>query len=155
MKDKLEVVRCAVRNAYPMWSIDGNDSMDKCFNVKGEKGSSNGHKFLDPKTCTLWAAGKEFSRGSLVSDRLGSKNEKTKVICKLSRSSGEPPSREPIVTEEERKAMIAHYFKRQEELKRLAEANEDDYLNSEWADPRGLKLNLHNLSNVKAPGGAW
>ncbi len=47
--------------------------------------------------------------------------------------------------------MMAYYFKRQEELKKLAEACEDDYLNSAWADPRGLKLSLHDLSDVKAP----
>jgi len=37
IKDKLENVRCALRNTYPIWSIDGNDSMDKCFNAKAEK----------------------------------------------------------------------------------------------------------------------
>jgi hypothetical protein len=120
---------------------------------QGNHNANGNNMLLDPKTSALWAAGKEFSRGLLLSERLG-KNEKTKVICKLQRGGSKvPPPREPIVSEEERKAMMSHYFKRQEELKKLAEANEDDYLNSAWADPRGLKLSLHNLSDVKAPRG--
>lgn len=99
----------------------------------------------------MWVAGREFQRGKLVSDRLG-KNEKTKVIAKLSRKDQGPPGREPVVNEEERKAMMAHYFKRQEELKKLGEADDDDYLNSEWADTRQMKNGLQGLGNVKAPG---
>jgi Protein of unknown function (DUF2870). len=86
-----------------------------------------------------------------VSDRLGS-NEKTKVIAKLQRQGSGPPGREPIVNEEERQAMMAHYFKRQEELKRLAEADDDDYLNSQWADSKEMKRSLQGLDRIKAPG---
>lgn len=62
------------------------------------------------------------------------------------------PGREPVVSEDERKAMMAHYFKRQEELKRLAEADDDDYMNSAWADPKNLQRSLHGTDAVKAPG---
>ena len=48
--------------------------------------------------------------------------------------------------------MAAFYFKRQEELKTLAQADEDDYLNAEWADPHGMKRGLQGLGDVKAPG---
>ena len=106
---------------------------------------------FDPKDSKLWAAGKEFLRGELVSDRLGT-NEKTKVIAKLQTSSNGAPSREPAVNEEERKAMMAFYFKKQEEMKRLAEADDDDYLNSSWADPKNLKRNLQGISDICAPG---
>ena len=44
------------------------------------------------------------------------------------------------------------YFKRQEEMKKLALADEDDYLNSSWADPKGMKKSLQGLNDVKAPG---
>lgn len=47
---------------------------------------------------------------------------------------------------------MASYFKRQEELKRLGEADEDDYLNSEWADTKQMKRNLQGLGYIKAPG---
>ena len=106
----------------------------------------------DERNATLYAFNKEFLRGQLVSDRLGGTNEKTKVICKLTLKDAGPPPREAIVSEAERNAMAAFYFKRQEELKRLADADEDDYLNSEWADPKGMKRNLQGLKDVKAPG---
>ena len=115
------------------------------------QGTAIGNQLLDPKTSCLWVAGKEFQRDKLVSDRLG-KNEKTKVIAKLQKKGSGPPGREPVVNEEERKAMMAHYFKRQEELKRLGEADEDDYLNSEWSDTKQMKKSLQGLGNIKAPG---
>ncbi len=106
---------------------------------------------MEPESTSLWVAGKEFQRGKLVSDRLGT-NEKTKVIAKLQKKGSGPPGREPIVNEEERKAMMAHYFKRQEELKRLGEADDDDYLNSNWADSKQMKRSLQGLGNIRAPG---
>lgn len=30
----------------------------------------------------------------------------------------------------------------------MDETNQDEYLNSEWADPNALKRNFHNLNNV-------
>lgn len=157
IKEKIDATEAAFNRAIsvyqsflPSTTLQANISMEE----KKENQNSNANSvILDPKTSSLWAAGKEFSRGSQLSDRLG-KNEKTKVICKLQCAGSKlPPAREPLVTEEERKAMMAYYFKRQEELKKLAEACEDDYLNSAWADPRGLKLSLHDLSDVKAPRG--
>ncbi len=111
---------------------------------------------LEIESTSLWGAGKEFQRGKLVSDRLGN-NEKTKIIAKLQKKGSGPPGREPLVNEEERKAMMAHYFKRQEELKKLAQAENDadgdEYLNSSWADSRQMKRNLQGLDGgIKAPG---
>ena len=109
------------------------------------------NQLLDKDTTSLWAAGKEFQRGQLVSERLG-KNEKTKVIAKILKTCDGPPVREPVVSEEERKAMMAHYFQRQEELKRLAESEDNDYLDSVWADPKQMKRGLQGLDHVRAPG---
>ncbi len=80
------------------------------------------------------------------------KNEKTKLICKLQRIGSGAPGREAAVSEEERKAMMAFYFKKQEELKNIQENNEDDYLNSVWANPKQLQQSLRGQLNVKAPG---
>ena len=41
---------------------------------------------------------------------------------------------EPVVSEAQQKEMMARAYKRQEELKKLAENNDDDYLHSSWAD---------------------
>jgi len=56
------------------------------------------------------------------------------------------------VTEDERKAMMAFYFKRQEELKRLADSCEDDYLTSSWADSKNLQKKLRGMATIRAPG---
>lgn len=92
-------------------TIEGEDGLE---------GTQAGSELLDGNTATLWMAGKEFRRDQSVGDRVG-QNEKTRVVCKLERPGMGAPGREPGVSEEERKAMMAYYFKRQEELKRLAE----------------------------------
>merc|ERR1719359_847434 len=117
----------------------------------GLLGTSASNALFEPDTATLWCAGREFARGETVGDRLG-RNEKTKVVAKLQKPGAGAPAREPVVSEEERKAMMAHYFKRQEEMKALAEANDDDYLASSWADPKALQRSLRGQSQVRAPG---
>lgn len=153
LKDKLANVRGAVIMAYPM-GLPEYDLVRISLDSDDLKSTFVGNEILDPEKTSLWCAGKEFQcdNNQKVSDRLG-KNEKTKVICKLTREGSGAPGREPIVKEEERKAMMAHYFKRQEDLKKLAEADDDDYLNSQWADTREMKRNLQGLgSGIKAPG---
>lgn len=147
--NKISAVRDAVATAYPTglpeWDVTRmalEEPLEK-LNLQGS--------ITDSSNASLWAFNKEFVRGQLVSDRLGT-NEKTKVICKLTLKEAGPPPREAIVSEAERNAMAAYYFKRQEELKRLADADEDDYLNSEWADPKGMKRNFQGLRDIKAPG---
>jgi len=106
-----------------------------------------GQGMLDAETATLWWAGKEFHRDQTVGDRVG-RNEKTKIVARLQKQGGGAPAREPGISEAERKAMMAHYFKKQEEAKALAEADEDDYLNSSWANPRAMKESLHGIGGV-------
>ncbi|KAL3790479.1 hypothetical protein HJC23_012035 [Cyclotella cryptica] len=150
---KINNVRGAVTMAYPMglpeWDLT-RIALDEP--IEKLKNTYLGGFFVQAENAALWSCNKEFRRGQRVSDRLGSCNEKTKVITKLTTKGSGPPAREPIVSEAERNAMTAFYFKRQEELKKLAEADEDDYLNSEWADPKGMKRNLQGLGDVKAPG---
>ena len=111
-----------------------------------------GVPLLDEEAISIWSCNKEFVRGQPISHRVGT-NEKTKVIVKLSTKGSGAPAREPIVSEAERNAMAAFYFKRQEQMKELAKADEDDYLNSAWADPKGMKKSLQGLDGgVKAPG---
>merc|ERR1711918_223921 len=118
---------------------DNEDYMD---------GSSNIAELIDAENATLWWAGKEFFRDQKVGDRLG-KNEKTKIVAKLQRKGSGPPAREPAVSEAERSAMMAHYFKKQEEMKKLAEADDDDYLGSGWANPTSLKAGLRGTGSIR------
>mmetsp|Transcript_17631 Transcript_17631/g.25509 ORF Transcript_17631/g.25509 Transcript_17631/m.25509 type:complete len:284 (-) Transcript_17631:1536-2387(-) len=151
LRDKISNVKGAVMMAYPMGLPEWDTVKLALDSIDNLKGMTVAKQVLGCNDTSLWVAGKEFERGQLVSDRLG-KNEKTKVIAKLQPKGGGPPGREPAVSEEERKAMMAHYFKRQEELKRLTEAEDDDYLNSQWADPKEMKHGLQGLASVQAPG---
>lgn len=149
IEEKINRVRDAVAMAYPMglpvWDLvrilldDSTENMRTYF----------GQSIMDAKNAALWTCNKEFLRGTLVSDRIGSCNEKTKVVAKLATRGAGPPPREPVISEAERNAMTAFYFQRQEELKRLAQVDEDDYLNSDWADPKGMKRNLQGLNDLK------
>jgi hypothetical protein len=64
----------------------------------------------------LWWAGKELLRGKKLEDFVG-RNEKTKIIAKLQKKGQGAPGREPVFSETEQKLMMAHAYKRQEELK--------------------------------------
>lgn len=151
LQDKVANVRGAVIMSYPMGLPEWEKVKTVLDSDDGLQGTQVANQLLEAESTSLWTMGKEFQRGKLVSDRLG-KNEKTKVIAKLCKKGNGPPGREPIVSEEERKAMMAHYFKVQEQAKRLAEAEDDDYLNSEWADNKQMRKNLQGLGNIKAPG---
>ena len=48
--------------------------------------------------------------------------------------------------------MMAHYFKKQEDMKKLAEAQDDEYLGSAWADSGNMKRNLQGVGDIRAPG---
>mmetsp|Transcript_19922 Transcript_19922/g.59351 ORF Transcript_19922/g.59351 Transcript_19922/m.59351 type:complete len:287 (+) Transcript_19922:169-1029(+) len=151
-EDKILNMKGAVTMAYPMGLPKWDPVYCALESADGLEGTQASQGLLDPATAQLWCAGKEFVREELVKDRVG-RNEKTKVVVKLQKPGHGAPAREPCVSEAERKAMMAHYFKRQEELKALAENNEDDYANSAWADPKALKNSLQGMSgSMKAPG---
>lgn len=47
--------------------------------------------------------------------------------------------REPVVDKATEQEMMARWHRKQEEMKKLETNNEDDYMNSEWANPKNLK----------------
>ena len=55
-------------------------------------------------------------------------NDKTKVVVKLSTVGTGPPVREPGMSEDERKHLMLMEHRRREEIKRLLEDNDDNYL---------------------------
>lgn len=55
-------------------------------------------------------------RGLKAKDFLGT-NEKTKVVVKLSKRGSGRPAREPLMSEEEKKLMMLHAHRRQEQFK--------------------------------------
>lgn len=93
---------------------------------------------LDPKNASMWFAGKELVAGKKLSDFAG-KNDKTKIVLKIQKKGSGPPVREPLIDQKTHVAMLSYYHKKQEEVKKLEEDGEDDYMNSAWANPKSLK----------------
>lgn len=109
---------------------------------------------LDLEKAQLWWAGKELATTKVLGDYVG-KNEKCKVIVKIQHKGSGAPVREPLIDENAHKNMLSYFHKKQEEAKKLEEDDEDAYLHSAWANPRGLKDQLQGTSDIKyRPGGA-
>lgn len=152
LTEKLDNMRGAVMMAFPMGLPEWDTVRLTIEGLDGLEGTAAGQELMDPDSAEVWIASRALERSQTVGDRLG-KNEKTKVIAKMQQPGGGCPGREPGVSEEEKKSMMAFYFKKQEEMKKLSESNEDDYLNSSWADPKALQRSLRGQTdNVRAPG---
>ena len=44
--------------------------------------------------------------------------------------------------------MLSYYYKKQEEQKKLENNNEDSYLDSQWADPKGMEKKLYLKGDI-------
>jgi len=104
-------------------------------------GSSDMQDVLDYATTNLWWAGKEMRIDQNLEDYVG-RNEKTKIVAKLVPKSAGAPVRESRIDEDTHKAMMAHYYKKQEDEKKLQLDEDDSYLDAEWANPKALKGSL-------------
>jgi hypothetical protein len=51
------------------------------------------------------------------------------------------------------RAIAAFYHKKQREMEELEANSEDAHLNSEWANPRGLKSQFTGIGDIKFRGG--
>lgn len=58
------------------------------------------------------------------------------------------PVREAPLNEQGQKNLMAYYFKKQEEEKKLAENEDNDYVNSTWANNKSLKSHFNGITNV-------
>jgi len=145
---QIDLIRGAVMIGYPgyhglpEWEpvrllLEGQEIENKSQDVE-----------LFDETASLWWAGKELAPSKFLKEYVG-KNEKTKIVCKLQKSGSGAPVREPVVDEETQRKMMAFYHKKQEEMKKTEEDDEDAYMNSAWANPRGLKNQLNGGGNIK------
>eukprot|EP00759_Apiculatamorpha_spiralis_P004220 PhF_6_TR12564/c1_g1_i1/m.19691 len=98
--------------------------------------------------CVLWWSGKCLSRDGNFQSYIG-KNEKTKIVCKITPSGAPPPVREPPVDHNTQKEMMAFYYRKQEEHKKLIDDDDVTFGNSEWADPHALKKQFNGSGDVK------
>jgi hypothetical protein len=151
LEEAIQTIKGAVMIAYPM-GIPSFDPVQEIIDDNEDlSGSADGKEVLDPKTSTLWWAGKELKKDKKLSDYLG-RNEKTKIIAKLQKAGQGAPVREAPLTEQEQKNLMAYYYKKQEEQKKLEENDDDDYLAAEWANPRALKSAFSGIREVSWRG---
>jgi len=147
IKQSLDLIRGATMIVWPMGLPPTDPVRLELENCEELQGTQESKMVLDPAKTTLWFATKELTREKQLKDFLG-KNEKTKVVVKLSTAGSGPPVREPMFNEEERKAMMMAEHRRREEVKRLLEDEDEDHLNSSWANPKQLATGLQGLSSV-------
>eukprot|EP00899_Mesostigma_viride_P024189 jgi/Mesvir1/4955/Mv11448-RA.1 len=138
LRDAIQNILGAVMICYPM-GLPEYDLVRECLDgTEDLAGTSYALDVLDPESSTLWFCGKQVPPEKQLKDSVG-KNEKTKVVVKLQKKGAGAPTREPIVDAETQKAMMAFYYKKQEEAKRLEGDDEDAFTNSAWANPKSLK----------------
>lgn len=148
VKEALDQLRGAVMIVYPMGLPPHDPIRMELENKEDLSGTQASLQVLSEEEAQLWWASKEMQRGKKLQDYTG-KNEKTKIVVKLQKRGEGAPSREPLVSQEDQKQMMLNYHRRQEELKKLDEAEDDSYLQSEWSDRQALKRQFQGLTNIK------
>ncbi|RTG91256.1 uncharacterized protein DC041_0008941 [Schistosoma bovis] len=80
--------------------------MRKIYRLQIESGMliSASQEVITADNASLWFSGKEMHREKILSDYVG-RNDKTKIIAKLSKRGTGAPAREPIVNEEQQRAI--------------------------------------------------
>lgn len=112
----IDLLRGAVTIVYPM-QLPPHDPIRMEFsNVEELQGTYAAKEVIEPSKAQLWFAGHNMLPEKKLGDYLG-RNEKCKVIVKLAKVDEGQPSREPAVSEEDRKRLTLHAYRRQEELK--------------------------------------
>lgn len=139
-------IRGAVTIIWPMGLPEYDPVFEILNGTEDISGTSHAAEVM-PENSSLWWAGKELVRGKLLSDFIG-KNEKTKILAKLTKPGSGAPARENPMNEQAQKEMMAFYFRKQEEHKKLMENDDDDYVQSSWANPKALKSNFTGVGNV-------
>lgn len=96
----------------------------------------------------MWWSGKPLNKASDFVQYTG-KNDKTKLVVKLTKDGGGAPPREPGLDAKTQAEMMAFWYRKQEEQKKLVEDEDVGYGNSEWADPTGLKKEFLGMNSIK------
>lgn len=143
----LDNIRGAVTIVYPMGLPPHDNIYMELTNTEDLSGTQASKEIIEPAQAQLWFAGHQMYPDKFLFDYLGH-NDKTKVVVKLAKNGEGAPGREPILSEQERKNLMAVQYRRQEELKNLEKDDDDQYLNSKWADNGDLKRQLHGLDKV-------
>ncbi|KAH8239647.1 hypothetical protein KR032_006277 [Drosophila birchii] len=148
IEEAINLLRGAVTIVYPM-QLPPHDTIRMEFtNTEDLTGTQASKEVIEPSKAQLWFAGRQILTGKLLKDYVGN-NDKTKILVKLNQLGEGPPAREAVISDAIRQQMMADAFRRQEELKKLEQDDDDEYLNSSWADSGSLKRQAHGLENVR------
>ncbi|WIA33272.1 hypothetical protein OEZ86_006413 [Tetradesmus obliquus] len=146
----IDNIRGAVMICYPA-GLPVWDFVRQCLEGREDLSGTNfGGVDLDPASATLWFAGKQLLPDKLLSEYMG-RNERTRAVVKLQKKGQGPPAREPAVDADTQKAMMAWYYKKQEEQKALSQDEEDAYTHSSWANSKSLKQAFAGINSVRIP----
>ena len=151
--EALQNIKGAVMMAYPQ-GLPAWDSVKQGIDDTEELGGTEDSKHvLDPASSALWFAGKCMDRDHILSKYVGT-NEKVTIKARIEAKGGNAPQREPAVDEDTRRKMMGLWHKKEQEQAKLEEADEDSYLNSSWANPKGFKQSVLGMGEIKfKPGG--
>ncbi|KAG8185650.1 hypothetical protein JTE90_008922 [Oedothorax gibbosus] len=148
IQETLDILKGAVMITYPM----GLPSYDIVhLELEGKEdltGTQASKEVLEECKTELWWANKPLDKSKTLGDYVG-KNEKSKIIVKLQKKGLGAPSREPVLTEQQRKDLMLAEFHHREDLKKLEIDNDDSHLNSAWADNQQLKKTFLGLNKIK------
>jgi len=146
LEEAINNIRGAVMIVYPM-GLPDYDHVRQILEEREILEGAEGLEVLEVDRASLWVFSKEMQPEKLLSDYVG-KNDKSKVVAKLQKKGAGAPAREPVVSEEEQKSMIAFYHKKEQEMNRMAAEDEDAYQNSSWANPKALKNAFSGVGEV-------
>lgn len=145
LQEILMLLKGGIMIVYPGYY--GLPEWDPVFQILEDKMVLLAHypdcEWIEEKKSTLWWAKRELVSLQPLSNFVG-KNNKTKIIAKLMEKGKGAPLSEPAIDKETHNKMLSFYHKKQEEMKKLEEDNEDFYLDSTWANSQNLKNQLLN-----------
>ena len=148
LEEAIDNVRGAVMICYPM----GLPEFDPVRHIlEGDEdltGTSYANDPIDPTDAVIWYCGKQMDPEKKLSDHVG-RNDKTKVVVKVQKKGSSAPAREPVVDEATHKAMLSWYHKRSEEQKKLEEDQDDQFVQSAWADNKSLKSHFRGTGDIR------
>ncbi|CAH0393975.1 unnamed protein product [Bemisia tabaci] len=116
VQEAIRLLGGACSIVYPMGLPPHDPIREELENREQLEGTQASREVMEVAVARLWFSGRELNREKLLRDYVGP-NDKSKLIVKLARLGQGAPAREPVVTEEVKRRMMADAFRRQEQLK--------------------------------------
>lgn len=110
INDALSILRGAIMIVYPMGLPPHDPIHRELENTEDLSGTQAQNEVIECQESQLWFCGKELLIEKKLSDYAGN-NDKSKLIIKIQKRGSGVPGREPVMTEEEKKALMLHSFR--------------------------------------------